>query len=368
MDSLHDPDDRGFASDNYSGVHPEVLAGLAAANEGHQPAYGGDVYTERLQRVFAAHFGDDAVTWPVWGGTGANVIGLLSMLPRWGAVICAETAHIHADEGGAAEKAGDIKLLTVATPDGKLTPELIAREAWGYGDQHRAQPLVVHLTQSSELGTVYTPAEVREIAGFAHERGMRVFMDGARLSNAAASLGLPLRAFTTDAGVDAVSVGGTKNGALGAEAIVVLDRAADDGLVYLRKNRMQLPSKMRFVSAQLLALFESDLWLRNARQANDMAQRLRGAVEEGLSAGTIRDVGFAQRTQANAVFATLPSAVAERLRHRFRFYDWGPAPRGSEQRDSDADAVGVVRWVCSFDTAPADVDAFVAAIAEETTA
>ncbi|MFT4212493.1 MAG: low specificity L-threonine aldolase [Microbacterium sp.] len=355
MDSLHDPAARGFASDNYAGVHPEVLAAIAAANGGHQTSYGGDAYTARLQDVFAGHFGAGVTAWPVWGGTGANVVAMLSMLPRWGAVICADTAHIHADEGGAPEKAGGIKLLTVGTPDGKLTPELIAREAWGFGDEHRAQPLVVYLTQSSELGTVYTPDEVRAIADFAHVRGMRVYMDGARLAGAAASLGLPLRALTTDAGVDVVSVGGTKNGGLGAEAIVVLDPDASDGLVYLRKHHMQLASKMRFVSAQLLALFDGDLWLRNARQANAMAARLRSALTAGLADGSVRDVGFTQPTQANAVFATLPAEVAARLRESFRFYDW----------DSSRDEV---RWVCSFDTTEADVDAFVAAIARETTA
>lgn len=350
---LHDSASRGFASDNYSGVHPEVLAAIAGAGGGHQPAYGADAYTARLQEVFAAHFGAPVTAWPVFNGTGANVVGLLSMLPRWGAVICAASAHIHTDEGGAPEKSGGIKLLPVATPDGKLTPELIATEAWGYGDEHRAQPAVVYLTQSSELGTVYTPDELRAITDYAHAQGMRVYMDGARIANAAASLDLPLRAFTSDVGIDVVSVGGTKNGALGAEAIVVLDPASADGLVYLRKHQMQLASKMRFVSAQMLALFEGDLWLRSARHANAMAQQLRRGIERGVEEGTIHGVGFTQATQANAVFATLPDGVAERLRDRFRFYDWDPA-------------VGEVRWVCSFDTEQADVDAFVAAIAQET--
>jgi threonine aldolase len=235
--TLHDTTVRGFASDNYSGVHPEVLAAIAAANDGHQVSYGEDLYTARLREVCARHFGAGVDTFPVFNGTGANVVGLLSMLPRWGAVICAKTAHIHADEGGAPEKAAGIKLLPIAAADGKLTPDLIAEEAWGWGDEHRAQPLVVYITQSSELGTVYTPDEVRAITGYAHERGMRVFMDGARLSNAAATLDVPLRAFTTDAGVDVVTFGGTKNGGLGAEAIVVLDADACEGMVYLRKTQ-----------------------------------------------------------------------------------------------------------------------------------
>ena len=354
MTTLHDPTVRGFASDNYSGVHPEVLAAIADANHGHQISYGEDDYTARLQEVCARHFGEGVETYPVFNGTGANVVGLLSMLPRWGAVICAKTAHIHADEGGAPEKVAGIKLLPVPAADGKLTPDLIAEEAWGWGDEHRAQPLVVYITQSSELGTVYTPDEVRAITDFAHERGMRVFVDGARLSNAAATLDLPLRAFTTDVGVDALSFGGTKNGALGAEAIVVLDTQASDGLIYLRKQKMQLASKMRFVSAQLLALLDGDLYLRNARHANAMAARLRSGLDAGLTDGTIGDIEFTQPTQANAVFATLPRGVAEGLRERFRFYDWEAAK-------------GEVRWVCSFDTQPEDVDAFVAEAARLTT-
>jgi threonine aldolase len=352
--TLHDPTVRGFASDNYSGVHPEVLAAIADANDGHQISYGEDDYTARLQEVCARHFGDGVETYPVFNGTGANVVGLLSMLPRWGAVICAKTAHIHADEGGAPEKVAGIKLLPVPAAEGKLTPDLIAEEAWGWGDEHRAQPLVVYITQSSELGTVYTPDEVRAITDYAHERGMRVFVDGARLSNAAATLDLPLRAFTTDVGVDALSFGGTKNGALGAEAIVVLDAQASDGLIYLRKQKMQLASKMRFVSAQLLALLDGDLYLRNARHANAMAARLRSGLDAGLTDGTIRDIEFTQPTQANAVFATLPRGVAEGLRERFRFYDWEAAK-------------GEVRWVCSFDTQAEDVDAFVAEAARLTT-
>lgn len=352
MTTLHDPGARDFASDNYAGVHPDVLDAIAAANGGHQVSYGEDVYTARLQEVTVRHFGDGASAWPVFNGTGANVVALTSMLPRWGAVICAKTAHIHADEGGAPEKVAGIKLWAVPTPDGKLTPELIDSEAWGWGDEHRAQPRVVYLTQSSELGTVYTPDEVRAITDHAHAVGMSVYMDGARLSNAAASLDLPLRAFTTDAGVDVVSFGGTKNGALAAEMVVPLSAQAAEGLIYLRKHQMQLASKMRFVSAQLLALLDGDLHLRNARRANAMAQQLRRGIEDGLADGTITGIRFTQPTQANAVFAAVPSETAQRLRERFHFYDW------------DA-SLGEVRWVCSFDTTSADVEAFLAAVRGE---
>jgi threonine aldolase len=347
--SLHDAAFRTFASDNYSGVHPEVLAALAAANGGHQVSYGEDLYTERLQEVLRSHFGEQAEAFPVFNGTGANVVALTSMLPRWGAVISTGTAHIHTDEAGAPERVSGLKLLPVGAPDGKLTPELIATEAWGWGDEHRAQPLAVSITQTTELGTLYTPAEVRAIADYAHERGMALHMDGARIWNAAAALGVPFRDFTTDAGVDVLSFGGTKNGLLGAEAIVVLNPDRVNGLVYLRKLSMQLASKMRFLSAQLLALFEDDLGLRSATHANAMAARLRAEVE------SIDGIGFSQATEANAIFALLPAGAADRIRQTFRFYDWDAAR-------------GEVRWMCSFDTTEADVDAFADAVREALTA
>lgn len=363
---IHDPATRGFASDNYSGVHPDVLDAIARANGGHQVAYGEDAYTARLHEVFAALFGREVAAYPVFNGTGANVVGLQSMLPRWGAVVAATGAHINTDEGGAPERVAGIKILGVPTPDGKLTPELIDREAWGWGDEHRAQPLVVSITQSTELGTLYSPDEIAAIAQHAHARGMRVHLDGARLSNAAAALGVPVSAFTSDAGVDVVSVGGTKNGALAAEAIVVLSPEASEGLRYLRKLDMQLASKMRFVSAQLIALYEDDLYLRTAGHANAMAARLRAGVEAGLAAGSIRDVRFTQPTQVNGVFAVIRAAVADRLRTHFRFYDWGTPvlPAGAEPGNEEVE----VRWMCSFDTTDDDIDSFVAAIARESSA
>jgi threonine aldolase len=343
---LHDPSVRGFASDNYSGVHPEVLAALAAANEGHQVSYGEDDYTARLQQLMEQHFGDGIECFPVFNGTGANVLSLQSLLPRWGAVVCASTAHINMDENGAPERIGGIKLLQVPTPDGKLTPELIDREAWGWGDEHRAQPLAVSITQTTELGTCYTPEEVRAIAEHVHSKGMKLHMDGARLANAAAHLNVPLRAFTRDAGVDILSFGGTKNGLLFGEVVVALNPASAQGLIYLRKMNMQLASKMRFMSAQFIALLEGDLWLRSASHANAMAARLRAGVE------SVPGVELSQKTESNGVFAILPAGVADRLRGSFRFYDWNEAARE-------------VRWMCSFDTTEADVDSFIAAIKRE---
>ncbi|WP_354528499.1 low specificity L-threonine aldolase [Nakamurella sp. UYEF19] len=341
---LHDVNQRGFASDNYAGVHPEVLQAIADANGGHQIAYGEDLYTEHLQTVMAAHFGAGVQAFPVFNGTGANVLSLQSVLPRWGAVVCAETAHINTDENAAPERVGGLKLLTVPTTDGKLTPDLVDRQAWGWGDEHRAQPLVVSLTQTTELGTAYTPAEITAIADHAHGKGMLLHMDGARISNAAASLGVPLAEFTSDAGVDLLSFGGTKNGLLFGEAVVVMrpqESAAAAALPFLRKMNMQLSSKMRFVSAQLIALLEGDLWLRSAQHANSMAARLAAGVKD------LDGVRITQQVQANAVFAVLDAAVADRLRQVFRFYDWNPA-------------TGEVRWMCAFDTTKADVDAFIA--------
>ncbi|WP_432456501.1 threonine aldolase family protein [Cellulomonas iranensis] len=334
---------RHFASDNYAGVHPEVLDAIVAANVGHVPAYGDDPWTERLQDVVRGHLGASATAYPVLNGTGANVVALQAMLPRWGAVVCTEAAHVQNDENAAPERVGGLKLLTVPAPDGRLTPELVERQAWGFGDVHRAQPGVVSLTQSTELGTVYTPDQVRALCDQAHALGMRVHVDGARLANAAASLGLPLRALTTDCGVDVVSLGGTKNGLLLGEAVVVLDPAAVDGVGYLRKSGMQLASKMRFVSAQLVALLEGDLWLRSAAHANAMAARLRAGVD------AIGTLDVTQPTEANAVFVRLPAAVAAELRRRWRFYDWDHAD-------------GTVRLMCAFDTTAQDVDDLLAAL------
>ncbi|MEU9575725.1 threonine aldolase family protein [Streptomyces chilikensis] len=342
----HDPSVRGFASDNYAGVHPEVLAALALANGGHQVAYGEDVYTEHLQQVVRGHFGATAEAYPVFNGTGANVVALQAVTDRWGAVICAESAHINTDEGGAPEQVAGIKLLTVPTPDGKLTPELIDRQAFGFDDEHRAMPQVVSITQSTELGTVYTPDEIRAICDHAHAHGLTVHLDGSRLGNAAASLDVPMRAFTNAAGVDLLSLGGTKNGAMYGEAVVVINHERVRRMKHLRKTSMQLASKMRFVSVQLEALLAKDLWLRNARHANEMARRL----AEGVRA--VDGVEILHPVQSNAVFARLPHAVTERLQKRFRFYFWD-------------EAAGDVRWMCAYDTSEDDVDAFVAAVKEE---
>lgn len=352
----HDPASVAFASDNYAGVHPEVMAALTEANGGDLVAYGEDPYTAALQESLSQTLKAPVEVYPTFNGTGANVVALQAMLPRWGAVIAAESAHINTDEGGAPERMGGVKILTVPTPDGKLTPELVDRQAWGWGFEHRAQPLVVSISQTTELGTCYTPGEIRALAEHAHARGMRLHVDGARLANAAAYLGTDLAAISSGAGVDVLSLGGTKNGAMGAEAVVVLDAEAAPGMTYVRKLSMQLASKMRFVSAQLLALYDGDLWLRNAAHANAMAARLRAHLVTAIDQGEAPGLSFTQDTQANALFAILPPAAAATVRERYRFYDWD-------------EATGEVRWMCSFQTTTEQVDAMarevIAALAAE---
>lgn len=339
---LHAQDTLSFASDNYAGVHPHIMAALETANGGHVSAYGNDPYTAHLHTLIRQHFGEQAEAWPVFNGTGANVLGLQALLPRWGAVVCAESAHIHQDENAAPQAVGGLKLWTVPTPDGKLTPELIARQAHGWGNEHRAQPLAVYLSQSTECGTCYQIEEIRAIADYAHRHGMAVFMDGARLANAAAFLDTDLKTLSTDAGVDLLSFGGTKNGLMFGECLVVCRPEAVSGLAYLRKINLQLASKMRFISAQLIALLESGLWRQNAEHANRMAQRLAAGLRQNGAANILYPV------EANAVFAQLPPDAAARARRHFDFYDW--------------DQQGTVRLMCSYDTQPEHVDALLAAI------
>ena len=299
-----------------------MLAALADANGGHQVSYGEDATPERWRRSCASSSAPRAEVFPVFNGTGANVVALTSLLPRWGAVVATSTAHIHTDEGGAPEKVTGLKLFVVPTPDGKLTPELIATEAWGWGDEHRAQPLAVSITQTTELGTLYTPDEVRAIADYAHEHGMALHMDGARIWNAAAALGVPFREFTVDAGVDILSFGGTKNGLLGAEAVVVLDPDRVDGLVFLRKTTMQLVEQdavpvARSCSRCSTAGSASPRRRTRTRWRHGCAGRSKNSPCPGL--------GFSQPTQANAVFAVLDNAAADRIREKVRFYDWDRA-------------------------------------------
>jgi threonine aldolase len=341
-----DRDRRGFASDNEAGAHPAVLAALADANRGHQRAYGGDDYTARLGEVLERHFGAGAASFPVLTGTGANVLAVQAMSPPYGAVICAAAAHVATSEGTAPESVAGLHVIGVPTVDGRLTPELVRRNATGIGHINAAQPSVVSVSQVTECGTTYTPEQLRALADCAHELGMTLHVDGARLGNAAAYLGVGLRTLITDTGVDIVSLGGTKNGLLFGEAVVVprgTDHpAAVRALPFLQKRATQLLSKMRFVSAQLVALYEGDLWLRLAEHANAMAARL----ADGLVG--LDGVRITYPVESNAVFVTVTEPVATKVREAFAFHDWD---------DEDER-----RWMCSFDTTPDDVDAMIDAV------
>ncbi len=338
---------RSFASDNNAGAHPDVLRAVLAANEGHVLGYGDDPYTRRALEVFKRHFGDDADVHFVFNGTAANALGLAAVTRSYNAVICAASSHIHYDECGAPEKFAGVKLLTCETLDGKLTVERVRQHMHGFGDEHHIQPKVISITQSTELGTVYTVEEVRDLADYAHAHGMLLHMDGARICNAAVALGRPFREFTRDAGVDVLSFGGTKNGLLGGEAVIFFPpRAVVADFKFIRKQGMQLASKMRFIGAQFEALLGGDLWQRNAANANAMAQRLADAVRSV--------VPIAYPVQANAVFAVVPDPAIEALRRHSFFYAWAPASASQT----------VVRWMCSWDTTAEDVDAFAAHVRE----
>ncbi|HVF76928.1 MAG TPA: low specificity L-threonine aldolase [Solirubrobacteraceae bacterium] len=340
---------KGFASDNYAGAHPEVLAAIAAANDGHAVAYGADPWTARAEELLRAHFGAQTVSYLVFNGSAANVLCLRALCRPWESVICAAQAHINVDEGGAPERIAGVKLQAVQTIDAKLTPEHVEWQLGRMGDEHAVQPRVVSVTQSTELGTRYTTYELHALAHFAHERGLLLHVDGARLANAAASLDASLAGITTDVGVDAVSFGGTKNGLLVGEAVVFCDPAHAEGFQYLRKQTLQLASKGRFLAAQFIALLEGDLWLRNAAHANAMATRLADALAH------VPGVQLTQPVQANALFAVLAAAVTERLQRDWPFYTWDPT-------------TGEVRLVCSWDTTEDEVDAFAADVRAATIA
>jgi threonine aldolase len=322
-----------------------VLQAIAAANQGHAFGYGHDPYTREVEERLAETFGAQGGVFFVFNGSGANVVGMRALCRPWEGVICAATAHLNVDECGAPEAVGGLKLLSTPTSDGRLTPELVEPLIARIGDEHAVQPRVISITQSTELGTLYSLAEVRELAQLAHDHGMFLHMDGARLANAAAALGVGLAETSSGCGVDLLSFGGTKNGLLAGEAIVAMRAELSEPLLYLRKQSLQLASKMRFVAAQFDALLTDSLWLRSARHANDMAARLADAVTQ------VPGVRLTRPVQANAVFAILPAAVTQALQEHFDFYTWD-------------ETTGEVRWMCSWDTTEEDVEAFASALHE----
>ncbi len=332
---------RGFGSDNQSGAHPRMLEAVTQANSGHAAAYGADPWCERASDSLRTLFGAHTDVYFALTGTGANVIALGSLCRPWDSVICPETAHINSDECAAPERVAGIKIVPVATSDGKLTLDLVRPHLTGFGNEHHAQPRVISISQATEYGTVYTAAEVRALADIAHEHGMVVHMDGARLANAAAFLGVPVREFTVDAGVDVLCFGGTKNGMLMGEVVLFFGNARNEVAPYMRKQATQLASKLRYVGAQFEGMLDHGLWLQLAAHANAMARR----IAEG--AQRIPGVRVTRAVQANEVFAVLPREVIAPLQDEFRFYTWD-------------EAEGEVRWVTSWDSEPGDVDAMLA--------
>jgi threonine aldolase len=339
---------RSFASDNNAGVHPRIMEAIAEANDGHVIAYGDDPFTARAEAAFGEHFGDDASVFFVFGGTGANVLGLQAMTAPHQAVVCAATAHINVDECGAPEKLTGCKLIDLTTPDGKLRPGPLEPCLSRAGDQHHVQPRVVSISQPTELGTVYTLEETRALSAFAHSNGLLLHMDGARLSNAAAHLGASLRELTVEAGVDVLSFGGTKNGMMYGEAVVIFDPRLSQDFKFIRKQGTHLPSKMRFISAQFAALLAGDLWLANASHANRMARLLAAELQ------CVPHVNLTQPVQSNAVFARLPPRHVSTIQQRYFFYVWN-------------DQTSEVRLMTSFDTTEEDIHNLVGIIEQTIT-
>ncbi|WP_066803411.1 threonine aldolase family protein [Moraxella oblonga] len=339
MTTLHNRQNFAFASDNYSGIHPIIMEAIINANGGHETAYGDDVYSHRLNALIKTNFGNTATAYPVFNGTGANIIALSALTPRHGAVICTTNAHIHNDESNAPAYVAGLRLLTVKTPDGKLSPSDIANICHRIGDPHAPQPTTVYISQATELGTCYTLQEIDDIVKTAKSFGLSVYVDGARLANACAYLGCTF-ADIAKTGVDILSLGGTKNGMMMGECLVVLNPAFDNIMPFLRKNHLQLSSKHRFISAQFVAWLNDELWQKLATHANDMAQYLYNQIKD------LPNIIITQKVQSNAVFAILPPHVVARLHEDFHFYDWNGE-------------TGEVRLMMSFDTTKEQVNALI---------
>lgn len=331
---------RSFASDNNSGVHPSVMEALAQANSHHALGYGDDPWTEEAVRKIKETFSADCEPLFVFNGTGSNVVALQLMTRSYHSILCAETAHIYVDECGSPVKMTGCQIRPVATPDGKLTPELILPYLHGFGDQHHSQPGAVYLSQCTELGTIYTPEELKAITSLAHQHGMRVHMDGARIANACAALHLSLKALTVDCGIDILSFGGTKNGLMMGECVVIFDDALKTEARFIRKQSAQLASKMRYLSCQFTAYLTNELWLENASHANAMAYKLYNGLKN------FPGVYFTQKVESNQLFLTMPRSVIDKMLRSYFFYF------GNEENNE-------IRLVTSFDTTEEDIDRFI---------
>lgn len=333
---------KSFASDNYSGIHPEIFEAIQRANTQHQISYGDDFFTEEANSIFEKTYGKVKVLY-TFNGTGANVTCLKCCILPFQAVVCSEYAHILADECGAPTQSIGCSLLPLKTPDGKLTPELIMPLINRIGNVHNTQPKVISISQSTELGTVYSIAELKTLCDFAHAHDMYVHLDGARISNAVASLGVTLKEATVDCGIDIMSFGGTKNGLMIGEAVLIFNEKLKENAPYFHKQTAQLFSKNRFIATQFTALLTNDLWLRMANHANKMAQLLASKVK------LIPGLKITQKVDANAVFVVIPVHVIEPLRNKYPFYEWDALTH--EQR-----------WMCSFDTTEEEVEGFINAL------
>ena len=331
---------RSFASDNNAGVHPQVIKALKAANEGHVIAYGDDHITARAVNLFQKHFGRDIAVYFVFGGTGANVLGLKSITHPHHAIVCAETAHVNVDECGAPEKFTGCKLIALPTPDGKLRVDQIKPLLHAFGNEHHVQPRVITVSQATEMGTVYSRKELKTLSSFAHDYNMLLHVDGARIANAAVSLGATLKEITADAGVDVLSFGGTKNGMMYGEAVIFFDKKLATDFKYIRKQGMHLPSKMRYISAQFEALLSGNLWKRSAEHSNRMAQML------AIQLAKIPKIKITQPVESNGVFAVIPPKYIPRLQKEYFFYVWN-------------EEISEVRLMASFDTTEHDLQDFV---------
>jgi threonine aldolase len=338
-----DKPSRSFASDNNAGVHPLIMEAIARANDGHVIAYGDDPFTARAVKLFREHLGRETEVFFVFGGTGANVLGLKAGTESHNAIICAHTAHINVDECGAPEKFTGCKLLPIVSADGKITIEQIKPLLHEVGFEHHVQPRVISVAQATEMGTVYTPGELKTLSQFAHEHDMLLHVDGARIANAAAGLNVKLKAITKDAGVDILSFGGAKNGMMYGEAVVFFDKSLAKDFKYTRKQGTHLPSKMRFISAQFEALLTNELWRQNAQHANQMAQRLASELQK------VSQVTLTQKVESNGVFAIVPRKYVPLLQRRYFFYVWN-------------EAISEVRFMTSFDTTESDIAEFVALV------
>jgi threonine aldolase len=335
---------RGFASDNNAGVHPEIIEAITRVNQGHVPAYGHDPYTESAIGKFEEYFGPDIAVFFTFNGTGANVLSLQSVTRSFHSVLCSDYAHIYTDECGAPEKFTGCKLIPLPHQNGKVTLEGVRHAYRNIGEEHHSQPRVISITQATEMGTVYQPDEISALARFAHEHDMFLHVDGARMANAAVSLGQTLRQATRDLGVDILSFGGTKNGMLGGEAVVFFHPEMAENFLYLRKQSMQLASKMRFVAAQFEAMLTNDLWRRSAEHANRMARVLEKELRQ------IPGVRIVWKVEANGVFVQIPSYAIKKIKQKYFFYTW-------------IEEEGIVRWMCSFDTTEEDIQKFIAGVA-----